>query len=176
MTQTAYMTIPKQLLTDPRYQKLNADAILLYSSLVDRLKLSMKNGKAWVDKKGDTFIYYTRKAMCAILKRSEPYIRKLLNLLKECGLLVERRQGLTKPNILFPVLLEPDVLSSDKQCIAPERNKCSRSNPEPRKIEYKDDKSTYRWQKKDDKKAITIHNYTQREYPEGYLASFAEKI
>lgn len=179
MTNAGYLTIPKQLLTDPKYAELNPDAILLYSALADRLKLSAKNGKQWRDKAGNTFVYFTRKAMCALLKRSEPYVRKMLAALKKCGLLQERRQGLTKPNVLFPILLNADVHSSEKNSDVPERNDISGNNPEPSKT-YKDVLPHSLFappaKKKYQPKKLNAQQYTQREYTREQLMSLIEEI
>lgn len=128
-----YLTIPKILNTDPRYARLTSDAKLLYAALKDRLNLSKKNGKAWKDKAGRTFVYFTRKAMCDLLKRSEPYVRKVMRMLVECGLVEERRQGLTHPNIIYPILIEGEECSGENRDSAPDRNDSSRSNPNPSK-------------------------------------------
>lgn len=172
MTQAAFMTVPKQLLTDKKYQSLNADAILLYSALVDRLKLSIKNGKQWQDKHGNPFIYFTRKAMCSLLKKSEPYVRKMISLLKDCGLLIEQRQGLTKPNVLFPVLLESDMRSTKNDDFTPERNSCSGNKTDI----SKKDKKEYTTPTKYPKKPLLGQQYSQRQYTREQLMRLVEDI
>ena len=183
----AYLTVPKVLFTDEKYKDLPSDAILLYSALADRARLSMKNGKAWVDKKGNTFIYYARKAMCQLLKRSEPYIRKLIYALKAVGLISEKRQGLALPNIIYVTVLGgTENQSKEKSGSVPERNAITPNKTNPNKP-YKTNMSKGKqaspygrrdgemWQE-NGQMMIFQHGYSQRYYTEAELNSLFEKI
>ena len=183
----AYLTVPKVLFTDERYKDLPSDAILLYSALQDRVKLSMKNKGQWINKKGEAFIYYTRKAMCQLLKKSEPYIRKMVDALKAVGLIKEKRQGLTKPNIIYvSVLVETEKQSKENRASAPERNEVSPNNPYPNKPYKKTfskgkQESPYgcrdgeMWQE-NGQMMIFQHGYSQRHYTREELNSLIEVI
>lgn len=69
----------------------------------DRYRLSLKNN--WRDKVG-IFIKMTRQYICAMLKRSEPTVRKIIGELKRVGLIIEKRMGLTQANKIYVQLLE----------------------------------------------------------------------
>lgn len=155
MTTLGYLTLPKAINQDPRYQSLNSDAKILYMAFLDRFKLSLKNGKDWLDKSGKTYIVFTRSEMCRLLRKSEPYIRKLVRALVNCGLISEKRQGLTKPNLIYPNVLEtsnrseakPDSAPEPTPDFVPERNSFSRNNSNTTKLNSNDHKSRIPWSK-----------------------------
>lgn len=41
--ENTFYQVPKELFTNPNYEKLNSDSKLLYALLLDRLSVSMKN-------------------------------------------------------------------------------------------------------------------------------------
>ena len=93
-----YIQIPKWLFKEP-YNKLSANAKLMYAMLFDRLDLSLNN--RWHDIKGQVFMYFTNSEFCEELGCSEKTVTKIKKELKDMGLLHEERQGLTKPNRLY---------------------------------------------------------------------------
>ena len=54
-----FYQIPKELFINPYYKDLNSDSKLLYSLLLDRLSISMKNN--WIDEEGNIFLIFSRK-------------------------------------------------------------------------------------------------------------------
>jgi len=111
----AFYQLPKALFAEERYQGLSLEAKLLYTLMRDRYRLSLKNN--WRDAMG-VFIKMTRKAICALLKRSEPTVRKIIAELKKFGLIIEKRVGLTQANKIYVQLLagesETSLQSSEK--------------------------------------------------------------
>ena len=99
----AFYQLPKSLFAEDKYQDLSIEAKLLYSMMRDRYRLSVKNN--WRDAMG-VFIKMTRKAICGLLKRSEPTVRKIIAELIEIGLIIEKRVGLTQCNKIYVQLLE----------------------------------------------------------------------
>ena len=100
--QYPFYRIPKLLFTDSRFEALSTDAKLLYSMLVDRIGVSLKNG--WVDGQGRIYIYFTveevqERFRCA----SGKAVRLLAELdgTKGIGLIESVRQGQGKPNIIY---------------------------------------------------------------------------
>ncbi|MGV3007220.1 conserved phage C-terminal domain-containing protein [Streptococcus pluranimalium] len=93
-----YIQIPKWLFKEP-YNKLSANAKLMYAMLFNRLDLSLNN--RWHDTKGQVFMYFTNSEFCEELGCSEKTVTKIKKELKDMGLLHEERQGLTKPNRLY---------------------------------------------------------------------------
>lgn len=53
----SFYRIPRVLITGEHFKTLSTDAKLLYSLLLDRMGLSLKN--KWLDDKGRVYIYYT---------------------------------------------------------------------------------------------------------------------
>ncbi|MGT2743664.1 conserved phage C-terminal domain-containing protein [Streptococcus plurextorum] len=93
-----YIQLPKWLFKEP-YKSLSSNAKLMYAMLFNRLSLSLDN--AWHDTKGQVFMYFTNSEFCEELGCSENTVTKTKKELKEAGLLLEERQGLTKPNRLY---------------------------------------------------------------------------
>lgn len=100
-----FLQFPLVLLKSEKYQKLNSDAMVLYAILSRRLRLSLRNG--WTDENNRIYIYYSREEMASDLRVSLPTVRKAVKLLIESDLLEEKRQGLTKANMLY--LLKPNI-------------------------------------------------------------------
>ena len=53
----SFYRIPRVLITGEHFKTLSTDAKLLYSLLLDRMGLSLKNN--WLDDEGRVYIYYT---------------------------------------------------------------------------------------------------------------------
>ncbi|MBQ6217174.1 MAG: replication initiator protein A [Erysipelotrichaceae bacterium] len=93
--QLEFYQFPKWLLT----LELNSDSKLLYMILLDRYKLSLKNG--WIDDDNRVYMIYTRSEAMEMLRIGNKKCVKLFDELKGNGLVEERRLGFTKPNILY---------------------------------------------------------------------------
>ena len=52
-----YITIPKLLMKDERFNQISAEAKLTYDLVLDRNSLSQKNG--WLDEENRVYIIYT---------------------------------------------------------------------------------------------------------------------
>lgn len=98
-----FRQFPAFLTDDPRYHALPNDAKLLYTFLLDRRRLSLKNH--WQDANG-VFVIFTRAEMAKFLNCSVRKVIRLAAQLKEAGLIREKRQGLNKPNLIY--ILHPD--------------------------------------------------------------------
>lgn len=92
--QQFYM-MPKWLMT----RQISSDAKLLYVYILDRYRLSLKNG--WVDENGEAYCYFKRTEMSECLGISENTTKAKVDELMKEGLLEEVRQGLGKPNRLY---------------------------------------------------------------------------
>ncbi len=97
-----FLIVPKILFTDTELSKLSYGAKLLYSLLLDRMSLSVKNG--WVDNFGNTYIYYTIESVMETLgvsrKKANSIFAELDNE-RGCGLIVKVKQGLGKPARIY---------------------------------------------------------------------------
>lgn len=95
---TFYQT-PKELFINPYYKKLNSDSKLLYSLLLDRLSVSMKN--EWIDEEDNIFLIFSRKEAEDKLNLSDKTVTKAFKQLADVKLIYEKRQGFRKNNIIY---------------------------------------------------------------------------
>lgn len=83
--QKMFTQLPKALLYEDKYKTMSNDSKVLYSFLVDRVSLSMKNG--YIDNLGRVFIKCSEITMAEILNKSEKTVRKFKKELIEKDLL-----------------------------------------------------------------------------------------
>lgn len=83
--QKMFTQLPKALLYEDKYKKMSNDSKVLYSFLVDRVSLSLKNG--YTDDLGRVFIKCSEITMAEILNKSEKTVRKFKKELIDKGLL-----------------------------------------------------------------------------------------
>ena len=102
-----YYQIPMELFFNKNYKnKLNSDSKILYGFLLNRLALSKKNN--WFDEEGNIFLIFTRKEVQKLLNLSDKTATKAFKQLKECKLIYEKKQGSTKPNLIYVGKIEHD--------------------------------------------------------------------
>ena len=96
-----YISVPKALLDtkDLVYRTLSADAILLYSLLLDLVSLSQKSG--WLDEAGRVYIRYPVNKLAEKLHCGRDKVLRLLTELEMHDLLLRQKQGRGKANLLF---------------------------------------------------------------------------
>ncbi|HDH6785648.1 TPA: replication initiator protein A [Staphylococcus aureus] len=104
-----FYQLPKVFFTNPTYMKLKNDSKIAYAILQDRLQLSIKN--EWIDEDGRIYFVYTDKKLMEILNVSKNHVTTIKKELKEANLLIQKRQGLNKPNISY--LLKPQITKED---------------------------------------------------------------
>lgn len=103
--QMIYMTNQTEIpvyLPYPRFllgMDLTQTAKVLYALLLDRASLSRKTG--WKDEEGHIFVVYPIVYLANDLGKSSMTVKKALNELEEAGLLVRKKQGFSKPNLLY---------------------------------------------------------------------------
>ena len=104
--QFEFLQVPMALIKDPIYHQgktaLNSDAILLYSFMLNRAKLSRKNG--WLDEHNRVFIRYAQKEAEEDIHRKKDAVieafRKLENVVP--GGLIERQEVIKgKPYLIY---------------------------------------------------------------------------
>ena len=101
-----YFAMPYALFDNPAYTDLPNDAKLLYGLMMDRINLSIKNQEEWSDENGEVYCYFTVEAAMKFLGKSQRHIINLKKELHKFGLLLEVRQGLTKPNRVYPLKID----------------------------------------------------------------------
>lgn len=97
--QEQYIQIPKELFYNEQYSDLSSDAKILYGLLLDRMELSRVNN--WINEAGEIYLIFTREEIQDILKISKKTCIKAFKQLAQKGLILEKRQGLNKPNLIF---------------------------------------------------------------------------
>jgi len=100
--------------------KLSNDARVLYTLMLDRYKLSLKNG--WYDDNDEVYIYFKKEEMEHQLGLSKMTVLKVMRELKNHSLVKETKQGLNRPNkiyLLSPVISKtenPSLYLSPEMC------------------------------------------------------------
>ena len=98
--QYSFYRVPKLLFTDSRYRNLSAEAKLLYGLFLDRMSISRKN--EWIDEKGRVYIIYrVENIMEALGCGNKKAIQILAELEKKGNLILRKKQGLGKPNLIY---------------------------------------------------------------------------
>lgn len=98
----SFIRLPRLLMTGKEFRNLSTDAKLLYSLLLDRMSLSMRNG--WLDEAGRVYIYYTVEEIQDDLNCGHNKACKLLaelDTVKGIGLIERKKQGQGKPTKIF---------------------------------------------------------------------------
>ena len=100
--QFSFYRVPRLLIKDERFKGLSSDAKLLYGLMLDRMSLSMKNGR--LDDENRAYIIYTIDNIREDLGCSKEKAVKVLAELdanKGIGLVEKIRRGLGKPDIIY---------------------------------------------------------------------------
>lgn len=97
--QFSFIRIPRRLLLDEVFSSLSLPAKVLYSVLLDRMGLSMKN--KWFDKDNRVFIIYQIAEIQKDLGFSKKKAMDYLTELEQFGLIEKKKRGFGLPNIIY---------------------------------------------------------------------------
>ena len=101
--QYAYYSVPKPFFTDSKFKYMSSDSKLLYSFLLDRASLSVKNN--WIDDDGKVYVYFKLDELCERLNIGKEKAVKLFNELDRekggIGLIKRKKQGQGKPTKIY---------------------------------------------------------------------------
>ena len=98
--QFSFYRIPKVLFTDETLAGISVEAMVLYSFMLDRMSLSVKN--CWFDEENRVYIIYTIDDILSDFGCARQKALKLLDELENgIGLIERKRQGLGRPNIIY---------------------------------------------------------------------------
>lgn len=98
--QFAFYQIPKFLITDDKFAGISMEAKVLYSLMLDRAALSVKNG--WLDEDGKVFIYYKLDKIMVDMHCANQKATKMLKELEaKVGLIERQKQGQGKPTKIY---------------------------------------------------------------------------
>ena len=109
-----YYQIPQELFVNPKYKdNLNSDSKILYAFLLDRLSLS--NKYHWIDSNNNIYLIFTRQEVQNKLNLSEKTAIKAFKQLSQVNLILEKRQGLGKPNLIYVGKIQHEKINNTKQ-------------------------------------------------------------
>ena len=111
-----YMAYPKFLLK----VDISETAKLVYMLLLDRTRLSMKNGD-WQDESGRVFILYTIPALAKDIGKGETTVKKALNQLLKQGLILKQSLGPGQPNKIYVKIQTENSLTRQAEKSLPGR-------------------------------------------------------
>ena len=131
---SSFIQFPRELLEREEYKILNPNAMLLFSVLADRLDLSFKqidkNSKVkFYDDKGNMYVIFKRDEIQEKLHLKRSALDTALNLLKDCNLIQEKKQGKNLPNIIYvgkTIRMIEDQHSGKNEINSPD---CMKSTP-----------------------------------------------
>ncbi len=95
----SFIKLPAVLFTDVQFNALTNDMKLLYSLMLDRISLSVKNG--WIDGSGRVYINFPLAEIEEKLRVASQKASRLLKGLENAGLIERVRQGLGKPDRIY---------------------------------------------------------------------------
>ena len=97
--------LPKELFFNDLYKDMSLESKVIYSIIRDRAYLSQKNN--WI-KDEHLYLIVTRQEIQRMLNLSNKTVIKAFRELNEKDLILEKRQGNHKPNLIFPLELKHD--------------------------------------------------------------------
>lgn len=97
--QFSFIRIPRILLLDEAFSTLSLSAKVLYSVLLDRMGLSMKN--KWLDEENTVYIIYQITEIQSDLGFSKKKAMDYLTELEKIGLIEKKKRGFGLPNIIY---------------------------------------------------------------------------
>ena len=95
----SYAKMYKDLFGNEHYKGLSLEAKAIYTLLRDRMEMSKVN--KWITVDGEIYLLYKREVIAKLLEVSLPTITKAFKQLSQYGLIVEKRQGQGRSNIIF---------------------------------------------------------------------------
>ena len=131
----SYYQVPKELFANPLYKEnLSSDSKLLYSLLLNRLTLSMKN--RWIDEDGNIYLIFPRKEAEEKLNLSKNTITKAFKELATTNLISEKRLGRAKSNVIYVGKINHISLLGDDESTENTNNSLNPKNWESRIPEF----------------------------------------
>ena len=88
-----YLSVPKELLENPIFSRLDYGAIILFAKMLERASLSAQHEDKFTDESGRLFIIYTVEQMEKDLQRSHPTVIKFTKQLADIGLIKKVHQA-----------------------------------------------------------------------------------
>lgn len=112
-----HLQLPRWLFGDARYAALPLEAKVAYALLLNRFRLSRRNG--WVNQQGEVYVIFTRAELAQALHLSYRKAIACFRALSDCRLLWEERQGRGLPNRVFLAVPPDDACCADSPALPP---------------------------------------------------------
>lgn len=97
-TEGQFYKLPQAIFSE-KYSGISSDAKLLYSLMLDRVKLSEMNG--WRDESGRVYIIFTREEACRVLGFGKDKAARVYSELETAGLITQKKQYLARPTLIY---------------------------------------------------------------------------
>lgn len=97
--QFSFLQVPMFLITDKIFSDLSSDAKLLYSLMLNRIGLSVRNG--WLDEKNRVYIIFTHDEARQCMNCGGDKCVKIFKELEEIGLIVRKNRGMGRPALIY---------------------------------------------------------------------------
>ena len=157
-----FYQVPMELFFNANYKNnLSLEAKMLYGFLLSQLTLSIKNN--WQDENGDVYIILTREKVQKMLNISDKTATKAFKQLNKCKLIYEKKQGQTKPNLIYVGKIKHDdtIPNMIRKNYDSRVGKNTIHDSENLRPNYNNN-----YNKRTNKNHV---NFEQRDYPEGAL-------
>ena len=96
-----FYQVPQALVDDEAFKGLDGWAIILYSLMLNRAGLSVKNSENFTDDNGRLYIIFTVDEVMKRCRCAKPFAVKIMRQLEDMGLIEKKRQGLGKPSLIY---------------------------------------------------------------------------
>lgn len=97
--QFSFLRVPKFLFTDKAFTDLSNDGKILYSLMLDRMSLSVKNG--WLDEKNRVYIIFTQDEARQCMNCGNDKCVKTFKELENIGLISRKNRGMGRPALIY---------------------------------------------------------------------------
>ncbi|WP_064613485.1 replication initiator protein A [Streptobacillus moniliformis] len=84
-----FIVVPRALVVNEHFAKLNGESKILYCMMMDRLKVSIKN--KWLDEKGRVYLIYRIEEICQLLNVGNQKATKLIKELTTFDLIEKKK-------------------------------------------------------------------------------------
>lgn len=110
-TPSSFVAFPKKLF-QPKFDEVSIEAKMLYSILLDRVSLSIKNNL--IDTLGRAYIIFKQSELARLFGCAEKKIQKLFKELESLQLVERKKQGCNLPDLIFVKKIDDDGLTTEQ--------------------------------------------------------------
>ncbi len=97
--QFSFLRVPKFLFTHKTFVSMSCDAKILYSLMLDRIGLSVKNN--WLDEENRVYIIFTQDEARQCMNCGNDKCVKIFKELEEIGLISRKNRGMGRPALIY---------------------------------------------------------------------------